>query len=152
MAKFFDKINSVRKNLLTETHNSSEIARINSLIQAEQDKQEELFAQIGRHYFSVKKTNANNEGEEPFADLFAAVELSDKKIEAYQTDMLRIKNVKRCPNCGRECSRDSAYCAGCGTQLPQEEKVVACNHCSKCGADLADDDVFCFNCGNKLEK
>lgn len=152
MAKLLDKFNSVRKNLLTETHNSSEIAKINAMIQEERDEQEKLFAQIGRHYFSFIKANGGSEVEKPLTDLFAAVELSDKKIEAYQSDILRIKNVKRCPNCGRECSQDSAYCAGCGTQLPQEGKVVDCNHCSKCGADLSDDDIFCFNCGNKIEK
>lgn len=152
MANFFEKINKTGQETVQKVKDSTEISKINTLIQAEQKEQEKLFAQIGRHYFTLMKENDGESIEAAFCPLFDAVNQSEEKISAYQAEILKIKNVKRCPKCGRECSQDSVFCAGCGTQLPQEKKEIVGNHCVKCGAELAPDDAFCFNCGSKIDK
>lgn len=152
MANFFKKINKTSQETVQKVKDSTEISRFNTQIQAEQKEQEKLFVQIGRHYFNQMKENGGEDLEATFIPLFDAVNQAEEKISAYQAEILKIKNVKRCHKCGRECSQDSVFCAGCGTQLPQEEKEIKDNHCVKCGAELAPDDAFCFNCGSRIEK
>lgn len=150
MANFFEKINKTSHDTVQKVKDSTEISRINTLIQTEQDEQTKIFTEIGRHYYDLARERSDL--SEPFLRLFSEISKSCDKIASYQAEILKIKNVKRCPKCGRECSQDSVFCAGCGTQLPQEENAVDSNHCIKCGADLAPDDVFCFNCGSKIER
>lgn len=150
MATFLEKLNKTGHDTVQKVKDSTEISRINTLIQAEQNEQIKIFAEIGRQYYNLEKEN--DALNEPFAKLFSDISESNEKITSYQAEILRIKNVKRCPKCGRECSQDSVFCAGCGTQLPQEEKIINGNHCTKCGIELAPDDAFCFNCGAKIER
>lgn len=150
MATFLEKLNKTGHDTVPKVKDSTEISRINTLIQTEQNEQMRLFADIGRLYYDLEKENGSL--NEPFVELFSNVSESNDKIASYQAEILKIKNVKRCPKCGRECSQDSVFCAGCGTQLPQEEKIPNGNHCTKCGAELAPDDAFCYNCGTKIER
>lgn len=150
MATFLEKLNKTGHDTVQKVKDSTEISRITSLIQAEQNEQIKIFAEIGRQYYDLEKENAML--NELFTKLFSDISESNEKIASYQAEILRIKNVKRCPKCGRECSQDSVFCAGCGTQLPQEEKIINGNHCTKCGIELAPDDAFCFNCGTKIER
>lgn len=46
-----------------------------------------------------------------------------------------------CPNCGAACSSGTAFCASCGTKLPQPFK------CTGCGKELAPNTKFCPYCG-----
>ena len=152
MANFFEKINKTGYETMQKVKDSTEISKINALIQAEQIEQEKLFAQIGRCYFNRNKDKGTDNIDEEYSRLFDAVSQAEEIISAYEAEILKIKNVIRCPKCGRECSQDSVFCAGCGTRLPQEEKSIKGSHCTKCGAELAPDDMFCFNCGNKIER
>ena len=148
MAKFFEKINKTGQETVQKVKNNNEITKFTSLIQAEEKEQEKLFLDIGKKYYEIK--NESSEVDETFAHLFSLVAQSREKISFFQAEILKIKNVRRCSKCGRECSQDSVFCAGCGTQLPQEEKTIKPNHCAKCGAELAPDDAFCFNCGSRI--
>ena len=150
MANFFEKINKAGQETVQKVKENTEINKITSLIQAEEKEKEKVFADIGRKYYEVMLNGS--EVDEAFAHLFSLIAQSCEKISSFQAEILKIKNVKRCPKCGRECTQDSVFCAGCGTQLPQEDNAIVGNHCVKCGAELAPDDAFCFNCGNKIEK
>ena len=45
-----------------------------------------------------------------------------EKIEALRAQLTDIKAAVTCPACGRLCSREDTFCAGCGAALkPQEE-------------------------------
>lgn len=150
MGSLFKKTNTASRSASKSSKKPSEISKIMTLIQAEQELQERIYAEIGKHFYEKEKNNS--EMNEPFIQLFSEIAESNNKTELYQSEILKIKNVKHCHKCGRECSPDSVFCAGCGTQLPQEEKAIVDNHCVKCGAELAPDDAFCFNCGSKIEK
>ena len=115
MATFLEKLNKTGHDTVQKVKDSTEISRINTLIQAEQNEQIKIFAEIGRQYYNLEKEN--DALNEPFAKLFSDISESNEKIASYQAEILRIKNVKRCPKCGRECSQDSVFCAGCGTQV-----------------------------------
>lgn len=49
-----------------------------------------------------------------------------------------------CPSCGAVCAGDSAFCAACGTKLPQAPK------CAACGKELTLDAKFCPYCGQPV--
>ena len=148
MANIFKKIKKKGNEAVQKAQNASKISKISNLIQSELTSQENVYTEIGRQYYAAAK--ANSELREPFNQLFLSIAQSCDKVASYQAEILKIKNVKQCPKCGRECSFDSVFCAGCGLQLPQEEKETTGNHCIKCGVELASDDAFCFNCGNKV--
>lgn len=92
----------------------------------------------------------SSEIPEQYCDYVLEIQKSSQRIEAFKAEIIRIKNVKCCPECGRECSFDSVFCAECGAKLSQGDSGDV-NHCS-CGAAFSDDDIFCFNCGKKIER
>ncbi|WP_135852877.1 outer membrane protein assembly factor BamB family protein [Halorussus salinus] len=78
----------------------------------------------------------------------------------------------QCPSCGAAVSSDEAFCADCGTKLPDEtcpecEEPLdgdeafcpQCGHdlddsdpaCPDCGADIDGDEAFCPQCGHSLD-
>lgn len=52
----------------------------------------------------------------------------------------------KCPNCGNDNSKGSAFCSKCGTKLAAEKYI-----CKNCGKELPNDVVFCSQCGTKRE-
>lgn len=75
----------------------------------------------------------------------------DAEIEAFKT--LDFDDDFTCPNCGKPCSPNDAFCAGCGHALPAFEvppSTASIENCPDCGAPIHSDDAFCAKCGTVL--
>lgn len=153
MENLFKILNDTGHGATQKVKDYKEISQINSLIQTEQNNREKLFAQIGQHYYNQIKENGRENIDESISQLFSAIDQTEEKISTYQAEIQKIKNVKCCPQCGRECSQDSVFCSSCGKQLPiQIVQMPDIHQCANCGAEINEGDLFCFSCGKKIER
>ena len=153
MANFLKKLNKTGQETVQMVNDTTEISKINALIQQCKSEKEQIYTQLGKLFYDMSiEEQSIDIVQEPFASLFGFIKNYNENIEKFKAEIIRIKNIKLCFKCGRECSSDSVFCAGCGAKLIQEDNPLANNRCCKCGTELMDDDVFCFNCDNKVTK
>ena len=176
---FFDdfgkKISDASQGAIAKTKDFADVAKLNSNISDEERRINNAYQQIGKLYFEMHLEDF----EDCFKDHFAAINESLGKIQDYRQQITNIKGVVKCPNCGAEVPKDSAFCSSCGTPVPKQdvpaaEAVVVSapeaapvetpveeapaveapveKKCSSCGATLEDGALFCTNCGTKVEE
>lgn len=151
---FFDdlskKISTAGQGAVQSTKNFANISKINSLIQDEEKKINDVYFQIGKAYF-------NEKGDAPdffAASMVQAVKESLAAIEAYNEQIKEIKGVLTCPVCGADVANQSAFCNLCGAKMPDKHPapVIPENsvQCGSCGAYVAADCKFCTACGSLM--
>lgn len=129
----------------------TEVTRLNSQISSEQKKIEACYTDIGRMYY--QKMNGNPEPE--YAELAAQISQSMANIEAWRSEITRIRKIKKCVNCGAEISADAQFCNMCGAKNEVVQEAEAPGSaggtifCKGCGQQLPADAMFCPNCGTK---
>lgn len=153
---FFDKIGktitSTSKDVAKKTKNLTETAKLNSQINAEQKMIEELQAKVGRIYYEEYK-NTSLENLKP---LCIEIDEAYSRIEIYRAQIIEIKGILPCPNCGVELSNESAFCSKCGTNVKayieeQRAKVSNTPKCPNCNTEITEDMIFCTECGYNLQ-
>lgn len=176
---FFDdfgkKISDASQGAIAKTKDFADVAKLNSNISDEERRINNAYQQIGKLYFEMHLEDF----EDCFKDHFAAINESLGKIKDYRQQITNIKGVVKCPNCGAEVPKDSAFCSSCGTPVPKQDvpaaeaEVVSApeaapveapveeapaveapveKKCPSCGATLEDGALFCTNCGTKVEE
>lgn len=118
------------------------------------DKQQEIqddFTTLGKNYY--QKYGNDQTGE--FYEICQKITLGIAQIEQLNQELLNLKNVKICPNCGSENDKASLFCGECGQRL--QEEMVHTNMsngkcCSNCGMPLEEGARFCKKCGSKVEE
>jgi len=176
---FFDdfgkKISDASQGAIAKTKDFADVAKLNSNISDEERRINNAYQQIGKLYFEMHLEDF----EDCFKDHFAAINESLGKIQDYRQQITNIKGVVKCPNCGAEVPKDSAFCSSCGTPVPKQDvpaaeaEVVSApeaapveapveeapaveapveKKCPSCGATLEDGASFCTNCGTKVEE
>lgn len=152
MANFLEKLNKSSQQTVQKVKETTEISKLNVQIQQCEMEREKEFTRLGKIFYGISSNaEAVNLTQEPVSSLMASISQCNTNIEKLRLEINRIKNIKKCTTCGRECSSDSMFCANCGSKLIQENNIGMSNHCSNCGTELSEDDVFCFNCGNKVQ-
>ena len=76
---------------------------------------EVLYKEIGRMVYELHRGNevSNDEMDEKIA----ALDAKQEKIAALREELAGMKTIVVCPHCGKTCSREDAYCSGCGGAL-----------------------------------
>lgn len=76
---------------------------------------EVLYKEIGRMVYDLHRgvEVSNDEMDEKIA----AVDVKQEKIMALREELAGMKTIVVCPHCGKTCSREDAYCSGCGGAL-----------------------------------
>ena len=150
---FFDKLSKTvteaSQKTMAKTMELADVARLNSMISDEERTISELYAQIGKLY----RTLHQNDYEANFAGMIKAIIESEDKIDQYHSQILDIKGVQRCGNCGAEVLKGAAFCSACGAVMPEPqskmtEETVTCRFC---GAELEKGARFCAYCGHSIE-
>lgn len=139
-----DKISKLSASALEKTKEASDSIKINSAIKEEENRQKELFRQIGEKFFAVYTADSTREIDA----LCAAVQESMYKAETYREQLMKLKGAKTCGNCGAEVAANAAFCSRCGAPMREKEPTnFTQNICSGCGKPLEDGSKFCTWCG-----
>ena len=150
---FFDKLSKTvteaSQKTMAKTMELADVARLNSMISDEERTISDLYAQIGKLY----RTLHQNDYEANFAGMIKAIIESEDKIDQYHSQILDIKGVQRCGNCGAEVPKGAAFCSLCGVAIPKPQSKMPEETltCGFCGADLEKGAHFCAACGHSVE-
>ena len=102
--------------------NLSEELKLKGKISDLKDKIDDIYNEIGKKVY-----NELNEGKDVSKDeiMVKCEEISKLKdnIEKLQSDILALKKVRKCSNCGEELDFEDVFCCKCGTKQPEIEKV-----------------------------
>lgn len=145
------KISDTGMDVARQAKDFTEINRLNAAISTEEKRIQELYALLGKTYFSFYK---GKYGEE-FSEIVEAINGSQGKIATYR-NLIQEKTRKLiCENCGAELPEGSCFCSNCGKPVSQVRAIRAASSdmiCKKCGKALIPGDLFCTHCGAKIER
>ena len=152
---FFDgmdrKLSQFGQSVSNKSREVSEGMRLSSAIKAEEEKQNNLYREVGKYYFENCAANAEGQLKVLCDQIVASMELTSQ----YKQQQNVLKRMISCPNCGAQIPANSGFCNVCGSkiekQIPPAPQPGAGKICPKCQKTVEADAVFCTFCGNKFE-
>ena len=102
--------------------NISEELKIKGKISEAKEKIEELYKEIGEKVYSDIKSDVDVAKEDILPKIEEITNLNEQ-IEKLETDILAIKKIKKCDNCGTDLELDADFCSKCGKKQPKVEQV-----------------------------
>ena len=101
----------------------SEEVKLKSKIGDAKNKIADLYEEIGEHVYNQYKTNTE-EGKEEITARCEEISKQFDEIAKLETDILSLKEVKKCVDCGAEISKKDDFCSKCGKKQPKQEEPV----------------------------
>lgn len=127
----------------------TEVTRLNSQISSERKIIDSCYLEIGKLYYQRHQESP----EQCFAEYIEKIHQSERNIEQWNEEIVRIKKLRKCVNCGADIPADALFCNVCGAknELPSSAPAQSGgDFCPKCGTSIGADAVFCPNCGTKV--
>lgn len=93
----------------------AQATRLNLQIFDRNTECEVLYKEIGKLIYDVHQGAQTEEAD--IEHRLARLDAIQAEIDQLRTELSALGSVCTCPRCGRQCSRDDAYCAGCGSPL-----------------------------------
>jgi len=118
-----------------KTNELTNAAKLRINLRMEEAKLSKCFEEIGRIYYSFKKTGAGSPAD--IAALFDEADEIKINIAVIKQEIAKAKNSKICVNCGAELNVKAAYCMDCGAKQEKEDEC-----CCGCGCE---DESCCCN-------
>ena len=81
-----------------------------------------MYAEIGEIVYNEVKDGKDVSKDEVTAKC-EEISRNKDEIEKLRTDLLAIKKIKKCANCGEELDITVEFCSKCGKEQPKIEKV-----------------------------
>ena len=133
---FFDemdrKLSQFGQSVSNKSREVSEGMRLSSAIKAEEEKQNNLYREVGKYYFENCAANAEGQLKVLCDQIVASMELTSQ----YKQQQNVLKGMVSCPNCGAQIPANSGFCNACGSkiekQVPPAPQPGAGKICPKC--------------------
>lgn len=151
MASWKENMSRMAQNAMVKSKEMAEITRLNVEISNLDQKLRENYSKLGEYVIDNPALLAGSE-DETITQICQAVAEIKEKMAQCQQQILDIRNVNICPNCGAEVNRTSKFCDRCGTEMDRSVLQQSAQPvCPGCGEPVDADAVFCGNCGAKLK-
>ena len=152
---FFDemdrKLSQFGQSVSNKSREVSEGMRLSSAIKAEEEKQNNLYREVGKYYFENCAANAEGQLKVLCDQIVASMELTCQ----YKQQQHVLKGMVSCPKCGAQISANSGFCNVCGSKIEKQVSPApqpgAGKICPKCQKTVEADALFCTFCGNQFE-
>lgn len=147
------KVSQTSQDAIKKTKIMAETTKISTQISAEKRIVADNYSKIGEKYYELF-CDTPDQNLIPFIE---TIKEAKQKIDDYEEQILKLKGIESCPNCGAEIKDDGLFCTACGTKLPEpvaEENEATASEakvCSNCGNPLPAGLKFCSGCGQKTE-
>ena len=102
--------------------NLSEELKIRGKISELKDKVSKKYSEIGEIVYNEIK-DGKDVSKEEIMEKCEEISKHKDDIEKIQADILALKKVIKCANCGEELDLGDTFCYKCGTKQPEIEKV-----------------------------
>lgn len=145
--KVSKKVSDTSSGLKSKVVSLSNVAKLHAEINNEERALEKLYTDLGRLHYQIHISESGFVAE----DTYDAITEKISQLEAMKQQLLELKNVKVCSNCGKECPNEVIFCSGCGSRFTapnthsEEEKT-----CSNCGKECSPNALFCDGCGTQF--
>lgn len=128
---FINKItktaNDTYKYTTEKTSKLAKEVKLKSLISKDKEKVNDVYKKIGELvYQSHIREYENNDILNEVEELCKEIDAYSKEIEYNRMELLKLKDLKQCPNCNYEIGLDFKFCPNCG--IKQEEYGEASNN------------------------
>lgn len=100
----------------------SEEMKLKGKINEAKNKITNLYEEIGQHVYNQYKTNTE-EGKEEISKKCEEISKQFDEMAKLETEILALKEVKKCTKCGTEIGQKDDFCSKCGKEQPKTEKV-----------------------------
>lgn len=100
----------------------SEEIKLKSKINSLEEKNYEIYAEIGEIVYNEVK-DGKDVSKDEVTTKCEEISRNKDEIEKLKTDLLAVKKIKKCANCGEELDIDVEFCSKCGKEQPKIEKV-----------------------------
>ncbi len=147
------KVGEAAQGVKSKTDELAAVAKLNKSIADETKKIQQAYTNLGMKVYDLYKQSG--EIDDLFADNCQIIKMAEDAIAVFKEQILEIKNIKKCPDCGTESLRDVQFCPKCGhkftvaaPQAPQGE--AGTKVCPACNTESPSDSAFCISCGTKL--
>lgn len=94
----------------------AEVNRLNGQIHAQTNAGEKIYAEIGR----MVCENRENWEKMEFTEQFEQLDTVQAEIARLQEEILRVKGIRKCGNCGAAIDMRLSYCPECGVTIAAE--------------------------------
>lgn len=124
---FFDKLgrkaNETYKVAKEKTVNLTEELKIKGKINEINDKIESIYAEIGKFVYTELK-DGRDASRDVVTEKCNEISTLNDELEKLRTDLLALKNIKKCVKCNAEMDLKSEFCSNCGEKQPKIEPKV----------------------------
>ena len=124
---FFDKLgrkaNETYKVAKEKTVSLTEELKIKGKINEINDKIESIYAEIGKFVYTELK-DGRDASRDVVTEKCNEISTLNDELEKLRTDLLALKNIKKCVKCNAEMDLKSEFCSNCGEKQPKIEPKV----------------------------
>lgn len=82
-----------------------------------------LYGEIGQSVYNQYKTNTEG-GTDEIKSKCEEISKYFEEIDKLETEILSLKEVKKCTECGAEIGKKDDFCSKCGKEQPKQEEKV----------------------------
>lgn len=155
---FFDKINSIAKNVGDKTGDAIEMAKINARIASERSAMNDIYRQLGEAYYAHRINGGEGEPVEAAA-IYSQLDQRTAAIDEAQKQIVAIKAEGERRAAEAAAAEEAASAVKTQTSVQPGIPVLDTSmpaggqsvKCSQCGANLNADAKFCPQCGTRIE-
>lgn len=121
MSEFFKKvgetISETGKSVSEKTKQVGSAAKLNAKIISSEHSISDNYVILGKYYYDTHK----NDPDEDVAETVNAITASIETIEEMKRQLLAIKGLVKCTQCGSGCPSEDSFCGKCGAKLEKPE-------------------------------
>ena len=103
------------------TGEAAEIGRLNGKLQGIREDIDAMYTQVGKAFYATRQAQGEHEAARKFCE---KIDELQGEIARIQIRIDKVKQQRRCPECGGIQPTQSKFCASCGTKLPEEKPPV----------------------------
>lgn len=124
MSDFFKKvgetISETGKSVSEKTKQVGSAAKLNAKIISSEHSISDNYVILGKYYYDTYK----DDPDEDIAETVNAITASIETIAEMKSQLLAIKGLVKCEQCGAGCPVEDDFCGKCGAKLVKPEPVV----------------------------
>jgi hypothetical protein len=109
-----EKINKTTKNAVAKSKDLAEIAKVNTEIAKERAEIEMEYSRIGKNAYQAYVDGVDDAN---LTESLEKIKDSLSKIEVKKDEVLVLKGITICPQCGAKLDMICSFCGVCGTKI-----------------------------------
>lgn len=110
-----EKIAKTSGDVAKKAKDLAEVSKLNGQINANENSIKALYTEIGQYVFENLREDAPAE----IAEKMNAIDKAREEIASWKNEVMKLKGIQKCAQCGGEVDKDVAFCPSCGAKMPE---------------------------------